>query len=66
MGRICQLEYALSPQEASKSIELSSVEKRVAEKKKEGEEEEETVLTKLHNIRYNVASAVGSKKKKPL
>ena len=51
MGRICQLEYALSPQEASKSIELSSVEKRVAEKKKEGEEEEETVLTKLHNIR---------------
>ena len=52
MGRLCQLEYALSPQEASKSIELSSVEKRVAEKKKEGEEEEEeTVLTKLHNIR---------------
>ena len=51
MSRLCQVEHALSPDEATKSIELSSVDKRIAAKEEKKEKEEEGVLTKLHNIR---------------
>ena len=49
MRRRCQLEHSLSAHEVKKSIELESVEKRGMPPAKK--EDEEGVLTKLHNIR---------------
>ena len=44
----CQLEHSLSAHEVKNSVELESMERRGQEAKKE---DEEGVLTKLHNIR---------------